>query len=183
MHTHKQTHMSSQSDSNEKDSKSIQMRYSDENTYPILFKGKLKYPMIWHPKRNTNISHLFAQLLYYPVSLTVSPSLILIPSLTFSILYLPHISHFWQSHQLLHPKVTVHTQYVHSMLPSARESKMNIFSYFNFHITPQHTSWENKSKSHQNIPMNLWDSNLSKHTLSLLLFLPLSDLWGVGVKF
>ena len=34
-------------------------KINNQDTYLILFKGKLKYPMISHPKRNTNISHPF----------------------------------------------------------------------------------------------------------------------------
>ena len=40
------------------------------------------------------------------------------------------ISHLWQSHQLLHPKVTAHTQYVLDMLPCVMESKIKRFSNF-----------------------------------------------------
>ena len=61
------------------------------------------------------------------------------------------------------------------------ESKIKRFSNFISHIHPKHTSWESKSKSHQNIPMNLWDSNHSKQTLSLPLFLPLI-VWDIREK-
>ena len=53
------------------------------------------------------------------------------------------------------------------MPPSVTESKIKRFSNFISQILPKHTLWESKSKSHQNIPMNLWDSNHSKQTLSL----------------
>ena len=115
------------------------------------------------------------------VSHTVSPSLLLINSLTLYIFHLSLNSHFWQSHQLLHPKVTAHTHYVHSMLHCVMESEIKRFSNVISQIPPKHTSWEIKSKSHQNIPIYLWDSNLSKQTLPLPLFLPFSDLWIGGI--
>ena len=69
-----------------------------------------------------------------------------------------------------------HTQYVHCKLHSVKESKIKRYSNFISQIPQKHTHWETKSKSHQNIPMNLWDSNLSNQTLSLFLSFFLSQI-------
>ena len=119
-----------------------------------------------------------------PVSLTVSPSLLLIHSLTlFLFSSLSLFSHFWQSHQLLHPKVTANTQYVPNLLHSVMESKIKTFSNIISQIPPKHTSWETKVKVTSKYPnefVRLQSFKTDSH--SLLLFLPLSDLWGAGVK-
>ena len=68
-----------------------------------------------------------------PVSLTVSPSLLLIHSLTLSIFHLSLISHLQQSHQLLLPRVHAHNLYILSTLLCVKESNINC-------IFPQITS-------------------------------------------
>ena len=127
---------------------------------PILFAGKLEWPNIWNQnndKYQWSIPHL--------IHITHSQSLY------FSSLSL--ISQFWQSHQLLHPKVTANTQRVQTKLPCVMESKMKKFSDFisRFHPkqtsweiklmkklsnSPKQTSWEIKSEKHQHISMNSW---------------------------
>ena len=168
------------SDFSEKDNKSIQRRkINNEDTYPILFECKLKNIQWFHIPKQLQMSIIHSSSnTHSSVNLTVSPSLLLIHSLFFISLN----SHFCYSHQLLHPKVTAHTQYVLQLLPYVMESKIKRFQISSLKFPPKYTSWKTKSKSHQNIPMNLWDSNLSKQTLSLSYLLPLSDLWGVGVK-
>ena len=56
------------------------------------------------------------------------------------------------------------------------ESKIKRISNFISQIPSKHTHWETESKSHQNIPMNLWDSNLSNQNLSLSLSFFLSQI-------
>ena len=55
-YTHIHTHLLPHSFTNEK---SIKVLINNQDTYIFLFEGNLKYPMISHSKRNTNISHLF----------------------------------------------------------------------------------------------------------------------------
>ena len=90
--------------------------------------------MISHPKKEIQISVIHSSSnTHSPVSLTVSPSLLLIHSLKLSIFHLSLISHLWQSHQLLHPKVTEHTQYVPPLLHGVMESKIK--EIFKFHLS------------------------------------------------
>ena len=56
------------------------------------------------------------------------------------------------------------------------KSKIKRFSNFISQIPQKHTIWETKAKSHQNIPMNLWDSNHSNQTFSLFLSFFLSQI-------
>ena len=65
---------------------------------------------------------------------------------------LPPISHFEQSHQLLHPKVTAHTQYIPYTLQSVMESKRKKIFKFHLSIFPKHTFWEPKVKVPWNYP-------------------------------
>ena len=116
-------------------------------------------------------------------SFSFSPSLLLIHSLKLSIF---HLSHFWQSHQLLHSKVTAHTQYAHYALHGVMVSKIK--EIFKFHLSyfPKTYILRNlvtKPKSHQKYPNEFVRlQSFKPDSLSLPLFLPLSDLWEVGVK-
>ena len=159
--------------------KSIQKRKWTMRTY-TTFCLKVNWNIQWfHIPKEIQISVIHSSSnTHSPVSLTVSPSLLLIHSLTLSTFHLSLNSHFWRSHQLLYPKVTAHTQYVHSMLHSAMESKIKRFSNFISQILQKHTPWETKSK-YPNEFVRL--QSFKPDSLSLL-FLPLSDLWGVGVK-
>ena len=125
-----------------------------------------------------NISHQFNHSFnHHFLSLLLSLSHLL--TLSSSIHFSLFSSQFWHSHQLLLWWVTPHNHYVQLMMHSAMESKVKKFQKISkINQTSKHTHWETKSKSHQNIPMNLWDSNLSKHTLSLWLplFLFLSQI-------
>ena len=102
-----------------------------------------------------------------PISLTVSLSSpnSLTHTLYFSSLSL--ISHFSQSHQLLHPKMTAHTQYVHNMLHSVTESKIKRFSNFISQIPQKTYPLRKPSQSHIKISQWICETPIFQSRLSL----------------
>ena len=116
-----------------------------------------------------NISNPNSLLIHTPLSVSQSFSLSSPNSLTHTLYFtsLSLISHLWQSHQLLHPKVTAHTQYFHSMLNCVMESKTKRFSNFISQI-PQniHSKYPNDFVRLQSFKASLF-SSLSSSLRSL----------------
>ena len=88
-------------------------------------------------------------------------------SLTHTFISLSPIIHLWQSHQLLHPKVTSHTQYVHSMLPSVMKSKIK--RIYKFHQILNTYTLRNQSQSHIKISQWICETPIFQSRLSLFL--------------
>ena len=108
--------------------------------------------------------------------LSVSQSL---PLLSNSLYFLSFslISRISHSHQLLHPKVTANTQYVHLMLHSVMESKIKTFSKFHLSNSPKTHPLINQIKVTSKYPNEFVRlQSFKPEYLSLPLFLPLRSL-------
>ena len=89
----------------------------------------------------------------------------------------------WNWHQLLKPKVTAHTQFAQFLTQVVRESKIKDIFKFHLSNSPKTYLLRNQVKVTSKYPNEFVRlQSFKAYTLSLPLFLPLSDLWGVGVK-